>query len=124
MASGRSNPDDRGGRHSDYPAEGGRQAEDRYLLSGWIKTQGVEIVGARWDPGAISLLRTERRKPPSRGWAIRKWTYVTLCPTRRTDGVVVAVRLGLTTAAVTGTAWYDDLCLIELDGRLPPAATK
>ncbi len=50
------------------------------------------------------------------------WTYVTVVfdSGQRTE-VGVAARLGFFYSTVTGTAWYDDLCLIELESQKNPS---
>jgi hypothetical protein len=87
----------------------------RYLLSGWIKTQGVQVVEKGGTQGAnLSLDGTWEATAPVLGDT--DWTYVTLVfdSGQRTE-VGVAARLGFFYSTVTGTAWYDDLCLIEVD---------
>jgi hypothetical protein len=101
--------------------------QTRYLLSGWIKTQGVQIVEKGGSQGAnLSLDGTWEATAPVLGDT--DWTYVTLefDSGPRTE-VAVAARLGFFYSTATGTAWYDDLCLIEIDqqnsrGDKPEAA--
>jgi hypothetical protein len=88
-----------------------------YLLSGWIKTQDVQIVekgGTRGANLAVDGAGTWEATAPVLGDT--DWTYVTLAfdSGQRTE-IGVAARLGFFYSTVTGTAWYDDLCLIEIE---------
>jgi len=87
----------------------------RYLLSGWIKTRSVQDQGNSLVRGAHLYLwgGYERMTPTMTG--THDWTYfaVAFRSGNRTS-VDLAARLGYFAGDVTGTAWFDDLCLIEL----------
>lgn len=80
-----------------------------YVLSGWIKTNGVreDVVGA-----SLGLVDDWPRTPDIRG--TQDWTYidVTINSGSRTD-LYLGARLGHWSNLTTGTAWFDDLSLRE-----------
>jgi hypothetical protein len=86
----------------------------RYLLSGWAKTKDVTMekdgrIGANLslDGGlekSASLVGTN------------DWTYLTLIfDSAKRSEVAVCARLGFYSSTAKGAAWFDDLCLIELE---------
>jgi hypothetical protein len=94
----------------------------RYLLSGWIKTQGVQIVETGGTQGAnLAVDGAGTWEATASVLGDTDWTYVTLAfdSGQRTE-IGVAARLGFFYSTVTGTAWYDDLCLIELEDLKTP----
>ena len=85
-----------------------------YLLSGWIKTQDVFITQDGGRSGA-SLAIEETHQSTASVIATKDWTYVTLQFNSgdRTE-LHLGPRLGHFGSTCTGTAWFDDLCLIEM----------
>lgn len=85
----------------------------RYSLSGWIKTKDVEIEKGAKHGANLSLEDTLEATEPLVG--TRDWTYVTLIfNSGQRSEVVVYARLGFYSSIATGTAWFDDLVLVEL----------
>ena len=90
----------------------------RYLLCGWVKTENVEdehkgTTGARlcvrekWD---VDVTRSPL--------GTNDWTYLTcLWNSEDRTSVEIAARLGYYGCVAKGTAWFDDLCLIELEAE-------
>ncbi len=92
----------------------------RYLLSGWIKTKDVVIGDENGRMGAnLSLDGGFEASAPVVG--TNDWTYVTLVfdSAKRTE-VTVCARLGFYASTAKGVAWFDDLCLVELEKAVPP----
>lgn len=86
----------------------------RYLLSGWIRTKDLKYAerdhkGADlFVPGAYYFSSPNLRTTDD-------WTYYAIVvPSGNRTKMEVGLRLGLNAGTVTGTAWFDDLCLIEL----------
>ncbi len=97
--------------------------QTQYLLTGWIKTANVQpkpdVKFAHHRVGAcLSLYGTYVRSRALDG--DNDWTYITLVSdsAEKTE-VEVGARLGHWFCPATGTAWFDDICLIEL-GKTPP----
>ena len=85
-----------------------------YLFSGWIKTKDVAIVQDGGKMGAsLSISGTSEASRSLVG--TEDWTYATLLFNSgdRTE-VELGPRLGHNGSTCTGTAWFDDLCLIEI----------
>ncbi|MBN1845620.1 MAG: hypothetical protein JW810_08055 [Sedimentisphaerales bacterium] len=86
----------------------------RYLLSGWIKTRNVEIAEKNGRHGAhLSIDGAEAGESLV---GTNDWTYVT----RRFDSAArteaeICIRLGHHGSTARGIAWFDEICLIELD---------
>ncbi len=83
-----------------------------YVLSGWIKTQGVAHTSQSVDAGAnLSVPGTSARTPALVG--THEWRYVSVVfnsgpmPTP----LVICARLGYPDGATTGTAWFDNVQL-------------
>jgi hypothetical protein len=87
----------------------------RYVLSGWIRTDGVTHTGDLVDAGAnLSLHGTWMRTDGVFG--TQDWTYVSLAfETGPEVEVTVAARLGFWAGSSAGTAWFDDLRLLAAD---------
>jgi hypothetical protein len=87
----------------------------RYLLSGWIKTHDVERKSHSGAPGAhLYVWGGHEWKSPSVTYT-NDWTYYAVVFRSGTrTSVEIAARLGYFAGDITGTAWFDDLCLIEL----------
>jgi hypothetical protein len=87
----------------------------RYLLSGWIKTHDVERKTHSGAPGAfLYVWGGHEWKSPSVTYT-NDWTYYAVVFRSGTrTSVELAARLGYFAGDITGTAWFDDLCLIEL----------
>jgi len=97
-----------------------------YLLSGWIKTKDVEIVQKGGQTGAnLYVLAGDRPVASPSVIGSQEWTYTVLLfnSGEKTD-VEVGARLGFHYSTTKGTAWFDDLALIELDSRRPANAPK
>jgi hypothetical protein len=82
----------------------------RYRMTGYIKTKDVVGKGA----GATLALEGgyEATKPVVGN---KSWTQVSFeFDSGAVDSVIVGVRLGFYSAPVMGTAWFDELSLVEL----------
>lgn len=91
------------------------QANTDYRLSGWIKTSNVAHSSDPVDAGAnISLYGTYTYSTPLFG--TNDWTYVSFnFNSGSSTSVVIACRLGYWSGTNTGTAWFDDIQLQELN---------
>ncbi len=106
---------------SDEPDDAGMYQKVRvkpgakYRLTGWVKTQGVLNAEGK-DAGALlSILQGFERSDSVLG--TQDWTQVTLdFDAGDRQEVEIGVRLGHFSNLVTGTAWFDDLRLVELGG--------
>jgi hypothetical protein len=91
----------------------------RYLLGGWVKTKQVTITQ---DGGRFGANLSLDGGYEASGTLVgdNDWTYVALQfdSGRRTE-VTVCARLGFYNSTVTGSAWFDDLVLIELESAAP-----
>jgi Carbohydrate binding domain len=91
-----------------------------YRMSGYIKLK--DIVGK--DSGATLSLQGsfEKSVPPS----TKNWTKVAFeFDSGAMDSITIGPRLGFNSALVVGTAWFDDLALVELGpSRSGPVARK
>lgn len=88
----------------------------RYRLSGWVKTVHVAHTTQLVDAGAnLSFLGTWDRSAPVYG--TQDWTHaaITIDSGDRTT-LTVAARLGFWAGTTTGTAWFDDLSLVQAGG--------
>lgn len=85
-----------------------------YLLSGWIKTQNLKF-WERDHQGAHLYVWGHHRHQSKSLPANADWTYfAVIFDSGRRQSVDVAARLGAFAGTMTGTAWFDDLCLVEL----------
>lgn len=87
-----------------------------YRLSGWVRTVDVAHTAELVDAGAnLSLLGEWDRSGAMYG--TQDWTYtsLTIDSGDRTT-LTVAARLGFWAGTTTGTAWFDDLSLVRIDG--------
>jgi hypothetical protein len=92
----------------------------RYLLSGWVKTKGVAVAEAGGRTGA-NLSLDGGPTPAQSLVGTNDWTYVaTVFDSGVRAEVTVCARLGYHFSTATGTAWFDDLVLVELDKPAPP----
>lgn len=91
----------------------------RYLLCGWVRTKGVEVVEKGGRHGANLSLDGGYEATDSLV-GTRDWTYVTLIfDSGKRSEVTVCARLGFYFSTAKGTAWFDDLVLLELDPPVP-----
>lgn len=85
-----------------------------YLLSGWISTQNLKF-WERDHQGAHLYVWGHHRHQSRSVPANADWTYfAVIFDSGRRQSVDVAARLGAFAGTMTGAAWFDDLCLIEL----------
>ena len=87
-----------------------------YRVSGWIKTQNVVPENANsGSAGAnLSIYGTWTHSPGLLG--TQNWTYVTVdFNSGNSSQAQIAVRLGYWSDTVTGTAWYDDVKIDQLN---------
>jgi hypothetical protein len=84
-----------------------------YVLSGWIKTEGVKGEQKNYVVGAnLCLFGTWEHTVGLLG--DNKWTYVKLeFNSKDRSEVTIGCRLGYWSGATTGKAWFDDIKLIE-----------
>lgn len=92
-----------------------------YLLSGWIKTEGVTHSAQSVDAGAnLSLFQTWEH---SQGvFGTQDWTHISMVFNAGSRSqVTIAARLGYWSGTTTGTAWFDDLRVVPIpaDGPHP-----
>jgi WD40 repeat protein len=92
----------------------GIKANTRYLFSGWIKTEDVKFTQKDGTIGAnLSIDGGYDITSSYSGTKDRTYATLTFNSGNRTE-VEVSARLGYPGSMTTGTAWFDDLCLIEL----------
>lgn len=95
-----------------------------YLLSGWIRTEGVTDTLELVNAGAnLCLYGTFDRSEGVFG--TKDWTYVSMVfnSGSRTQ-VEVGARLGFWAGTATGTAWFDDLRLTPILPTAPHPSWK
>lgn len=85
-----------------------------YLLSGWVRTADVAHTAELVDAGAnLSLLGEWDRSVAMYG--TQDWTYTsTTINSGEKTTLTIAARLGFWAGTTTGTAWFDDLSLVQL----------
>lgn len=88
-----------------------------YLLTGWIKTEDVENVGGGY--GAVIDILTFGRTRTIRGTSDWTWVEKRINTGSKTE-IRIQCHLGRW-GQYKGTAWFDDLRLVEL-GKISPAA--
>ncbi len=88
-----------------------------YLLTGWIKTENVENVGGGY--GAVIDILTFGRTRTIRGTSDWTWVEKRFNTGNKTE-IRIQCHLGRW-GQYKGTAWFDDLRLVEL-GEISPAA--
>lgn len=95
-----------------------------YLLTGWIKTEGVTHSPQVVDAGAnLCLYGTFTRTDGIFG--TRGWTPVRLVFSSGTESSLsIGIRLGFWSGTATGTAWFDDLRLTEIKAGDPHPSWK
>ena len=86
-----------------------------YLFSGWARTENLMITEQGGTVCRRNLSTTNLRGEHSQTLVgTNRWTYVlTMFYTGDKTDIELAARLGHNGSTVTGTAWFDDLCLIE-----------
>jgi serine/threonine protein kinase/WD40 repeat protein len=91
----------------------------RYVFSGWCKTENVVVMEKPGNVGAnLSILGGYERSASLVG--TNGWTFLSMVfDAKQRTNVAVAVRLGHHYSTATGRAWFDDLCLIELESGHP-----
>jgi hypothetical protein len=83
-----------------------------YLLSGWIKTRDVTVVDRRGRMGASLCGGSEASRSLV---GTHGWTYVTqVFDSGARKEIELGCRLGHSMSTATGTAWFDDLVLVEI----------
>ena len=90
-----------------------------YRFSGWILTRNVGPegrIGANFSLIAPGFYHS----PDITGDSIWLYTEINFRTHSRQREVTVAVRLGRADAPVAGTAYFDQVSLVELDGPPPP----
>jgi hypothetical protein len=91
-----------------------------YLLAGWIRTEGVRVLESGEVGANLSVEGTWERTPGVAGDS-GGWRYVALrFGARDRRQVTIAARLGFFNSTATGSAWFDDLLLLDL-GPTPTA---
>lgn len=93
------------------------QPESCYRLSGWIRAEDVtRSEGQLYDRGA-SLSIYPNLYVHTEAVHDGDWTYVEMYGETNWDqtSVTVALRLGGYSGDATGTAWFDDISLVEMD---------
>jgi len=90
-----------------------------YLFSGWIKTENVETrqgkIGANLSLENLTIGGGHYKRSESIT-GTQDWSYQTVIfHPARTETIMVAARLGNYGSVASGTAWFDDLCLIEIE---------
>lgn len=92
-----------------------------YLLSGWIKTAGVDPVG-QWTDSGASLYVEETGVTTRMIRGTNEWKYViAVFNTWQKDSFTVMARLGHDTYPASGKAWFDDITLTSLKNiDVPP----
>ena len=92
----------------------GLTPDANYLLSGWIRTEGVTPSDPAVVGGAnLSLWGTWLSTRALMG--TNDWTYVSMVfNSGLTGSVTVAARIGFWGATASGTAWFDDLRVTEI----------
>lgn len=94
------------------------KARTKYLFCGWAKSKDVTVDETGGTVGAsLSVLGGfERSQVTLTGTS--NWTYLSFTfDSGDRTAVEVAARLGHHGSIARGTAWFDDLCLIELPDR-------
>lgn len=91
------------------------QPQTLYKLSGWARVQDVpEGIGANLSVGEGFAMSDSLSGTSAEG----EWTYLEIYgmtgPEQYT--MTIMARLGFYGSTVTGTAWFDDLCLERVDG--------
>ena len=92
----------------------------QYLLSGYVKTSSVKIGEPKGNTGAnLSLLGEINQTNPEKSQSIvgdTDWTYIHLVfDSQSRRHVTICARMGFFHSSASGTAWFDDICLIKLD---------
>jgi hypothetical protein len=93
------------------------QPYTNYRLSGWIKTSNVGHTLETYDAGAnLSLFDPYSFIYTTGLFGTNDWTYVstTFNSDANTD-ITIACRLGMWIGSASGSAWFDDISLVELD---------
>lgn len=96
----------------------------RYLFSGWIKTDNIRFY-ERDKSGAHLFVEGGYRHRSANVPVTADWTYYAVVfHSGDQKEVKIEPALGHFAGTVMGTAWYDDLCLIEIPDPLPPPEKK
>jgi len=87
----------------------------RYLLAGWARTKDVTVTQEGGAVGAnLSIYGGWERSEPLLGNT--DWTYLVLVfDSGKRSEIEVAARLGFYNSTAKGSAWFDDLVMIELE---------
>ncbi len=87
----------------------------RYLFSGWIKTSDVVCEAHNRTGGALLYMWGGHQRKTADLGGTNDWTYYAVVfNSGELTAVELAPRLGYFAATASGTAWFDDLSLIEL----------
>jgi serine/threonine protein kinase len=86
----------------------------RYLLSGWIRTKDLKYAERDHRGADLFVPGSYFYRSPNLH-STDDWTYyAVVVPSGNRKTMEVGFRLGMNSGTVSGTAWFDDLCLIEL----------
>lgn len=94
--------------------------KSRYLLTGWVRTNQVHLENKERKDGAFqsgALLSVEgvKRNASKVVVGTRDWSYVAhVFITGDVQEVEIGLRLGNNASKAIGTAWFDDLVLLEI----------
>jgi hypothetical protein len=89
-----------------------------YLFSGWVRTEDLKLAQEGGTVGANLGTMNLRAEHGPTLVGTNPWTYlVTMFYTGQDPEIELAAHLGHMGSTVTGKAWFDDLCLIELSPR-------
>ncbi len=95
------------------------QPKTRYLLSGWVRTEKVAVEQAGGTMGA-NLSVAGGFEASGSVVGTKGWTYLALVfASGDRTAVEVGARLGHHGSTAAGTAWFDDLVLLELPEPKP-----
>lgn len=84
-----------------------------YELRGWVRGEAIEGAAGVAVGANLSLLGAWDRTPGP-GMGTFDWTQVAFAFTAQAETATIGCRLGHWWSEVTGTAWFDDLALVEL----------
>ncbi len=98
------------------------QPNTDYEFSGWVKTQGIPFTNQVVDAGANLSTSGAFLLPTSHGiYGTSDWTYVSLnFNSADKVGLSLFARLGYYSGTTVGTAWFDDLKLVQISRTTDP----
>lgn len=84
----------------------------QYILSGWVKTENIELVDGPVETGASLSLQNTWEHTTGVVGTTDDWTYQEMSfDSGENTEVTIACRLGYWAGIVTGTMWCDDIIL-------------